>query len=376
MAGLYIHIPYCRQACSYCDFHFSTGLQSKGSMVSAIIAELNLRKGFFGDSVALQTIYLGGGTPSLLSSAELEQLWEAIHHQFDVKEDAEITLEANPDDLTLAYLTFLKSLGINRLSIGIQSFLQEELTWMNRSHTSAQALRCIEDAQAVGFSALSIDLIFGTPYTDRNTWNQQVQQAVQLGVPHLSVYALTVEEKTPLHHWVNKDTVRLPADQVAKTQFLDAHVYLTSQGYDHYELSNYAFPGSYAKHNSAYWAGVPYLGVGPSAHSFNGTHRFSNLTNNAHYIRLLKEGTLPIQLTEELTPRDRYNEYIMTQLRTAKGISVAYLQQQFGKLIEEEFGSFLGKWEAEGFLVKKEDHWVLTPEGWWVSDGIIRELFK
>ena len=375
MAGLYLHIPYCKQACSYCDFHFSTGLQSKGAMVEALITELKLRKDFFGDPVVLQTIYLGGGTPSLLSSRELEQLWEAIHLQFDIEEEAEITLEANPDDLTPEYLSFLKDLGINRLSIGIQSFLSEELAWMNRSHTVGQALQCIKDAQAVGFSALSIDLIFGTPYTDLDIWRQQLQQAIELKIPHLSVYALTIEEKTALHHWVSKDTIHLPEDQVAKTQFLEAHKRLTSVGYDHYELSNYALPGAQAQHNSAYWAGIPYLGLGPSAHSFKGSHRFSNIAQNARYIQQLKKGILPIQLTEELTPKDQYNEYVMTQLRTAKGISVSYVQQQFGKRIEEEFGRELANWEALGLMEKKEDHWVLTPEGWWVSDGIIRELF-
>ena len=375
MAGLYLHIPYCKQACSYCDFHFSTRMQSKGAMVAAIIKELKLRQDFLANGSVLQSIYLGGGTPSLLTSGELEELWVAVHQQFKVAEEAEITLEANPDDLGREYLAFLKDLGINRLSIGIQSFLQEELTWMNRTHTAAQALTCVKDAQAIGFSAISIDLIFGTPYTDRTTWSQQVQQAAQLGVPHLSIYALTVEEKTALHHWVNKDSFSLPEDQVAKTQFLDAHEYLTSEGYDHYELSNYALPGSYAKHNSAYWSGIPYLGLGPSAHSFNGTHRFSNIANNARYMQQVAEGISPVQLSEKLTPRDLYNEYIMTQLRTIKGISVSYLQQQFGKLVEVEFGRQLEKWEAMGLMEKREDNWVLTAEGWWVSDGIIRKLF-
>lgn len=375
MAGLYLHIPYCKQACSYCDFHFSTQTRSKGSMVSALVMELKLREGFFGGKKTLQTIYLGGGTPSLLSQSELVQLWEAIHQQFEGLEEAEVTLEANPDDLTLEYLSFLKDLGVNRLSIGVQSFVQKELEWMNRSHTSEQAIQCVKEAQRAGFTNISIDLIFGTPHTDLPTWKEQVKQAIDLMVPHLSIYALTVEEKTALHHWLKKDSFRLPADQVAKEQFLDAHELLTSAGFDHYELSNYAVPGAEARHNSSYWAGTPYLGIGPSAHSFNGSHRFANRANNAQYIKQVREGVIPLQWEEKLDLKDQYNEYVMTQLRTAKGISISYIKNQFGKLIEEEFGLQLKKWEKSGLMEKRRDYWILTPEGWWMSDGIIRELF-
>ncbi len=344
-------------------------------MVEALIREIQLRKDFFGGKSSLETVYFGGGTPSVLPEQALGKIWDTLHQVFNVAENAEITLEANPDDLHKSHVYFLESLGINRLSIGIQSFIPEELAWMNRSHTATQAIQCVGDAQDLGIPNISVDLIFGTPFTDLVGWNRQLRQVEEMGVPHVSLYALTVEEKTALHHWLKKDAFPLPEDNLAKSQFLASHHSLEAVGFSHYELSNYAKAGFYSRHNSAYWSGEPYLGIGPSAHSFDGKMRMANVAHNMRYMKRLNEGLLSLEWEEELSEKDRYNEYLMTQLRTAKGISSTYLQRNFGKNIEEEHKDLLIKWKGKGWIEQRGSSWVLSPEGWWMSDGIIRELF-
>ncbi|MEM7656197.1 MAG: radical SAM family heme chaperone HemW, partial [Bacteroidota bacterium] len=288
MPGVYLHIPYCRKACTYCDFQFLTQLKQKGEMAQALAQEAALRQDFFGQAVELDTLYIGGGTPSVLSPEELETLLTQVQQIFPLKAGGELTLEANPDDLTQPYLEALQTAGVNRLSIGIQSFDAEDLRQMNRSHTAEQAMACVNLAKDAGITNVSVDLIFGLPGRNLSDWEANVQQAIELGVPHLSVYALSVEQKTVLHHQVEKGKVVLPGDESYAAQFLHAHEWLTAAGYEHYELSSYALPGMRSRHNSSYWKGEPYLGLGPSAHAYDGQQRYWNLANNARYLQHLQ----------------------------------------------------------------------------------------
>ncbi|MEM1220964.1 MAG: radical SAM family heme chaperone HemW, partial [Bacteroidota bacterium] len=283
MAGIYLHIPFCKQACHYCNFHFSTSLRKKTEMVEALLREIDLRHDYLSDR-QLRSIYLGGGTPSLLTGSELEQLFERIDQYFTIAPDAEITLEANPDDLSREYLSALAKSPVNRLSIGVQSFFAEDLAFMNRAHTAEEADRCIRLAQDAGFSNMSIDLIYGSPTTPLEHWIQNLEKSIALGVPHLSTYALTVEPKTALEHFVAKGKVPAPKDEHMEEQFMAMLDRLEAAGYEHYEISNWAKPGHYAVHNTSYWQGIPYLGIGPSAHSYDGQSRQWTIANNARYM--------------------------------------------------------------------------------------------
>ncbi|MEL7535261.1 MAG: radical SAM family heme chaperone HemW [Bacteroidota bacterium] len=373
--GIYVHIPYCRQACVYCDFHFMTNLSNKAAMLAAMQDELVQTKGFFKEPFPLGTLYFGGGTPSVLSPDELEVFIGRVRQNHALAEGAEITLEANPDDLDRDYLTAIRSLGINRLSIGLQSFRAADLQWMNRSHTAEQSLSCITDAQKAGFDNISIDLIFGLPGSDLAIWQAQLEQAIALGVPHLSLYALTVEEKTALAHQVKQGQTRIPDDPLFTEQFLYAHEKLEAAGYEHYELSNYAKPGFRSQHNSAYWQGKPYLGIGPSAHSFDGQTRHWNLAHNQKYIQAFREAVSPIAESETLSVKDRYHEYIMTQLRKKEGIDMQHIEAEFVTNWQQLFGPYIGELMAEGLMTRQENQLALTPLGWMLSDEIIRELF-
>lgn len=373
--GIYLHIPFCRQACVYCDFHFITSLQQKARMVAAIQQEAAQRADFFAPGQELGTLYFGGGTPSVLTEAELGALLETIQQHFSLAHDAEITLEANPDDLTPEYLRALRKLGINRLSIGTQSFRSADLQWMNRSHTAEQALRCVHDATEAGFTNISIDLIFGLPGSDPKIWEAQLQQAVALPVQHLSLYALTIEEKTALAYQVKQGQVRIPDDPLYGQQFLFAHQSLEAAGFEHYELSNYALPGFRSRHNSAYWIGVPYLGLGPSAHSYDGKLRAWNLANNARYLQQLHLQASPIAEQEVLSQQDRYHEYIMTHLRKKEGINAQQIEAAFVPDWRQRFGPYLAELIAQNKMVAQAGNYALSPEGWLVSDGIIGNLF-
>ena len=375
MAGIYLHIPFCHKACTYCDFHFVTNLSRKEAMVEAMVKEITLRRDFLPEGEELDTIYLGGGTPSVLSEAELKAIFAAIREGFTVNEEAEISLEANPDDLSPERLAGLKRQGVNRLSIGIQSFREEDLKWMNRSHTAEQALACVGHARAAGIDNLSLDLIFGLPGLGPAEWEENLETAIALAPQHLSLYALTVEERTALHYQLEKGKYELPSDEIFETHFLKAHARLTEAGYEHYELSNYALPGFRSRHNAAYWKGVPYLGIGPSAHSFDGQKRAWNIANNSKYLKLLEAGESPVAEEENLGLRDRFNEYIMTGLRTAEGLDLQRIQQEFGRDLSLAKSSFLTDLEGAGHLWKEGDRIGLTPSGWIVSDHIIRELF-
>ncbi|MEL6674734.1 MAG: radical SAM family heme chaperone HemW [Bacteroidota bacterium] len=375
MAGIYLHIPFCRKACIYCDFHFLTNLKGKAQLVAALNEELRLRQDFFLHPEPIETIYFGGGTPSVLTEAELGSILEGIFAQYPVVPEAEITLEANPEDLTPTYLRMLKAQGINRLSIGLQSFSAEQLQWMNRPHSPEQAYAAVREAQQIGLTNISLDLIFGLPHTSLESWTKALQTLISLEAPHLSLYALTLEEKTALFHQVKKGQTRLPEDEAINAQFLAAHEQLSAAGYDHYELSNYCRPGFPSRHNSAYWRGLPYLGVGPSAHSYDGKQRAWNLRNNARYVKALAQGQSPVEADEILSSEDRYHEYLMTQWRKKEGVHVPTLDQFLGFSWRDRYASHLASWQKRSVWEDSGDWIRLTPSGWLLSDQIIGDFF-
>ena len=375
MAGIYIHIPFCRQACNYCNFHFSTSLHYKNDFVAALLKEIELQsKANYLQDQSIETIYFGGGTPSILQIDELEQIMQQLHHSFTIDTFSEITLEANPDDVTDDKLKGWKQLGINRLSIGIQSLFEEDLRWMNRAHTADEAKQVISKARAAGFNSFTVDLIYGTPGLTDEKWLYNLNWVLQQNINHISCYALTVEEKTPLDKQIRLHKKQdVDADQQSR-QFLMLMDHLQQAGFEHYEISNFAKPGYRSKHNSSYWKGVHYLGLGPSAHSFNGSSRQWNAANNQLYIQSLKQGTLSFE-KEELTATQQLNEYIMTSLRLMEGCDMNYIRQKFGddkltKLRSEAFA-----FEKKGLLVTKNDHLILTKEGKLFSDSIDSDLF-
>lgn len=371
MSGLYIHIPFCKQACYYCDFHFSTSLKKKGELVTAICTELFLRKHEIKDKV--ETIYFGGGTPSLLSPAELSQIFEAIYQNYSVTAQAEITLEANPDDLSKESLEKLSQTPINRLSIGVQSFFEEDLRLMNRAHNANEALASITVAKAF-FENLSIDLIYGIPRMSSERWLKNLEQAFSLNIPHLSCYALTVEPKTALENFIKKGVVAPIDEEVAQAHYELLLAKTERNGYENYEFSNFGKAGHYSQNNMAYWQGKSYVGVGPSAHSYDGSSRRWNINNNTKYIEAIQDGNLPFQ-KEELTLIDRYNEYIMTGLRTKWGVSLMEIEKNFGK----EYASYLRQriqkhLDTEVIMLEQEViH--LTKKGKFLGDGIASDLF-
>lgn len=369
MAGLYLHIPFCKKACIYCDFHFSTSLKHKGEMVEAICKELEFRKDFV-DGKSLESIYFGGGTPSVLNDGELNQIFETIFKNFTVSEGAEITLEANPDDLTKGKLQSLNKSLINRLSIGIQSFREEDLIFMNRSHNSQQAQNCVLNAQEMGFDNISIDLIYGQANMTNAVWKEQLEKAIQLKVSHISSYALTVEPKTVLAHKIEKGEIDEADDELVFEHYSSLVEILDKAGFEHYEVSNFAKPNHRAVHNSAYWKGKPYLGVGPSAHSFKPKFRSWNVSNNALYIKGAKVNSLAIE-SEELSNKDEFNEWLMISLRTIEGLDLKKLKDEFKVHFKFESEILI----KEGKLVK-EGNRIFIPDNWrFHSDGIASSLF-
>ena len=375
MAGIYVHIPFCRQACTYCNFHFSTSLKQKDALLEALTKEIKLQAAWL-EGAPVETIYLGGGTPSLLSAEELLRLFDSLENTFKIGSLKECTLEANPDDLSSTYLRDLKKTPINRLSIGIQSFREEDLRYMNRAHTAQQSDYALKAAQDAGFTNLSIDLIYGTPGLSDNAWLENIRKMALLQIPHFSAYALTVEEGTALYHSIAKKG----AAPVDAAQSAAQAVLLMDEagklGYEQYEISNYAKPGCYAIHNTAYWQGAPYLGLGPSAHSFNGRNiRQWNVANNAQYISaLLTEGRVPFE-QETLSPVQRLNEYLMTSLRTMWGCDLRKIGVEWGddyrKSLLKEATAFI----ETGRLMNKGDKLFLTQDGKLFADGIASDLF-
>lgn len=371
MSGIYIHIPFCKQACHYCDFHFSTSTKKKSQLVEMLCEELELRKDEIGRNI--QTIYFGGGTPSLLNSEELDLIFKTIFEYFKVSETAEITLEANPDDLTEEVIKMLNASPINRLSIGVQSFFEKDLKLMNRAHNSEEALRSLQLAKHY-FDNISIDLIYGIPGQSNEQWKQNLQQALELDIPHISSYALTVEPKTALEKFIEKGKVEPVEDEQYREQFDILVETLTSKGFEHYEFSNYGKPGYHSQNNMAYWLGKPYLGIGPSAHSFDGRSRKWNISNNSLYINSIQAGKLP-QQTEELSTTDSYNEYVMTRLRTKYGVNLEDIQEKFGEKYKLHFLKEADRFLQDGLMENSDETFHITPNGKFLSDGIAADLF-
>lgn len=371
MAGIYLHIPFCKQACHYCNFHFSTSLHYKPQLVAALQEEARLaaERFPFPPGEAVHTIYFGGGTPSLLTLAELTQLLHAVRSHFNADPGAEITLEVNPDDISEQRLKEWRNAGVNRLSIGVQSFFEEELRWMNRAHTAKQALEQVKKAREY-FDNITIDLIYGGPGLSDEQWHQDLEQAKALNIPHLSCYALTVEPQTPLNKMIRAGKVPDVDPDKQSRHFLYLMQWAKENGYEHYEISNFARPGYRSRHNSAYWQGKSYIGLGPSAHSFDGKSRWWNIANNQAYIRSLQDGTIPYE-KEELTGVQQLNERIMIALRTAEGLdlsAIPFLEKtQLLKAAQRHIDA--------GHLVAQENNLRLTDGGRLLADGIAADLF-
>ncbi len=369
MAGIYIHIPYCKQACHYCDFHFSVKQETKDAFVNSLLKEISLQKNYL-DGEKIETVYFGGGTPSLLSSDELKRILERLHQNFIVDANAEITLEANPDDLTIEKTSELKSSPVNRLSIGIQSFFDNHLRWMNRAHNSNEAIESVKRSQDAGFENITIDLIYGLPDLTNADWEKNIETAFDLNVQHLSCYSLTVEPRTPLAHFISSGKTTKLNEQQAAEQFEILMQQMKDHGWLHYEISNFASKEkTISRHNSAYWKGKKYLGLGPSAHSFNGNSRQWNARNNHLYIDSLEKGVIPFE-KEDLTETQRINEHIMTGLRTMWGLKISEFGNQNSQLLEKQSQAFI----AEGFLTLSGDSIVLTDKGKMIADRIVLEL--
>jgi oxygen-independent coproporphyrinogen-3 oxidase len=376
MPGLYLHIPFCKQACHYCDFHFSTSMGLKGQFVDALIREMALRRTYLPDPAApLETIYVGGGTPSLLTEEELMRIFAAIQANFTVSPQAEITLEANPDDLTAAKLATLAASPVNRLSIGLQSFHEPHLRLMNRAHSAQESSQAVQRAQAAGFENISVDLIYGVPAASHAIWQADLASLFALGVPHVSAYALTIEPDTAFGRRLQKGTFVAPPDEFVATQFEMLLAQLRAHGYEQYEISNFCKPGRESRHNANYWRGVPYLGLGPSAHSFNGHSRQYAVANNPQYVAaVLERGEVPTTI-EQLSLLDQANEYLLTTLRTSRGCDLAYLRDALRLDLLAERADYLASLTAQGMVTLEGSVLRLTDAGKLLADHITLELF-
>jgi oxygen-independent coproporphyrinogen-3 oxidase len=376
MSGIYIHIPFCKQACHYCDFHFSTSIKKKEEMVWALAKELQLRKDEFqfdAEFQCIETIYFGGGTPSVLNVEDVRLLIDTVRQNYPVSQNPEITLEANPDDLSEENLKAFAAIGINRLSIGIQSFFEEDLELMHRAHNSAQAKKCLELATRY-FDNISLDLIYGIPGMTNERWQQNIETALSFGIPHISSYALTVEPKTALNKLIQTGKVAAPKDEVAQEHFMILVETLEAKGFLHYELSNFGKENYFSRNNSAYWLGKKYIGIGPSAHSYDGISRSWNVANNTLYLKAIQKDELPHE-TEILTPEDRYNEYIMTGLRTIWGVSLVRIEQEFGTDYLNYLKQQSQKFINDDLLVITDGILKPTLKGKFLTDGIASDLF-
>ena len=376
MSGIYIHIPFCKQACHYCDFHFSTSMKKKDEMVLALAKELQLRKDEFqydAEFPCIETIYFGGGTPSVLNVEDIKLLIDTVRQNYPVSQNPEITLEANPDDLSEENLSAFAAIGINRLSIGIQSFFEEDLKLMHRAHDSVQAKKCLELATRY-FDNISLDLIYGIPGMTNERWRQNIETALSFGIPHISSYALTVEPKTALNKLIQTGKVAAPKDEVAQEHFLILVETLEANGLVHYELSNFGKENYFSRNNSAYWLGKKYLGIGPSAHSYDGVSRSWNVANNALYLKAIQNNELPCE-AEILTQEDRYNEYMMTGLRTIWGVSLIRIEQEFGPDYLNYLKQQSQKFISDGLLIITDGILKPTLKGKFLTDGIASDLF-
>lgn len=373
MASIYIHIPYCKQKCTYCNFYFRTAQNDKIEMLKSIKKEIELRK-FYLNGATISSIYFGGGTPSILNKEEIESIIQTIYHHFTIDINAEITLECNPDDLDKKMLTDLKEIGINRLSIGIQSFDDDHLKFMNRSHNAKEALECIHLAKEAEFNNITIDLIYGLPNQSNEKWKQNLKQMLDLNIQHFSAYALTVEPKTVLKHLIDKQKVIPLDDKITVEHFNTLAQIATENDFIHYEISNFGKQGFFSNHNTAYWKNQHYLGVGPSAHSFNGTSRQWNLASNKQYIEMVNANNAYFEI-EQLSNAQQYNEYIFTALRTMWGVELDYIKTQFGATAHQYFEKQVSNWVNQGKIKQLENNYTLTSRGKLYADAISSDLF-
>lgn len=372
MAGIYIHIPFCKQACHYCDFHFSTSLTYKAELLQVLLKEIELQKTFLSNET-IETIYFGGGTPSLLSGDEINLLIDKITGLHTVSSNAEITLEANPDDLTIEKLKALRQTNVSRFSIGIQSFFDDDLIWMNRVHRAAEAEIAVKRAQDIGFENITVDLIYGYPLLSTQKLKHNLDKVFELQVPHISAYSMTIEPKTALASFIKTKKQAPMNDEQSAEQFVQLMDAMLQTDFEHYEISNFALPGHYSRHNTNYWKGIKYLGIGPSAHSYNGETRQWNIANNAKYMQSISKNEIPAE-TEVLTETNRLNEYIMTSLRTMWGLDLARLN-----LISKDASDQLLKETPEFFdkdwITQKDQIIYLTQTGKLYADHIASGLF-
>ncbi len=375
MAGIYIHIPFCKQACTYCNFHFSTSLAKKNDFLSSLKKEISLNSDFISQEECIDTIYFGGGTPSLLLPSEIDSILNAIQKKWLISSNAEITLEANPDNIDKKTLQSWHANGINRLSVGIQSFEEEELRWMNRAHSANQAVRCIHDIRESAIQNYSVDLIFGSPLLEDSQLKNNIKFIIEQDIPHISCYALTVEPKTALAASISAQKKPNIDSEKQASQFLLISDWLCEAGYDHYEISNYAKPGKTSKHNSSYWEGKAYHGFGPSAHSFDGKNkRRWNIANNSLYINNIINNTQIFE-EEELSTTAQINEHIMIGLRKKEGINLNVMEIKFGATIKEKLLHKLKKYiDTEKIIISNQEV-QLTREGKLFADGIAADLF-
>jgi oxygen-independent coproporphyrinogen III oxidase len=371
MSGIYLHIPFCKQACHYCDFYFSTNQNHKNELVQAICGEIKQRYRYLPCS-KLNSIYFGGGTPSLLNSEELQAIFKTLQEYFSYDNTTEITLEANPDDITTANLLAWKNVGINRLSIGLQSFNNGELKWMNRAHTAQESVSSVKLAQDLGFTNITIDLIYGSKFQTLQSWEETLKKAIALNTQHISAYNLTIEDKTALGLKHKKGKEPAVNDELSSQQFLLMKQLFEESGFIHYEISNFGKPNFFAQHNSNYWLQKPYLGIGPSAHSFNGISRQWNVRNNAQYSKAITNNTTYFE-KEELRLEDRYNEYVLTRLRTIWGCHEEEIKNLFGTKIADHFN--IAVLQKKEYLDCKNGIYSLNAKGLLQADGIASHLF-
>lgn len=372
MAGIYIHIPFCKKACHYCNFHFSTSLKLKNQLLACILKEIELQRNYLSEIV--ETIYFGGGTPSILDSSEIDSILQIIFKTFKTSSNLEITLEANPDDISASKLNEWKLIGVNRFSLGVQSFLDKDLLWMNRNHNAKQSIQSIQQIQKAGFLNFTIDLIYGTPHLSNDEWKTNIQIAVENNIPHISAYALTVEPNTALDSFIKKKKINAINAEKQATQFellMDA---LSQQQYEHYEISNFAKPGFRSKHNSSYWKSQSYLGIGPSAHSYNFKSRQWNIANNALYIKSIEQNIVPFEI-ENLTTIQKINEYLMISLRTIEGCSLQFIENKFGENFLSEIKMKTVELSKNQLIEIRDNHIVLTTKGKLLADKISVDLF-
>lgn len=373
MAGIYVHIPFCKQACYYCDFHFSTNQEVRMRLVECIKDELILQKSYLKNQI-VNTIYFGGGTPSLLNEDELKLILDAIRDNFELNNTIEITLEANPDDLSESNLSYFKKLGINRLSIGIQSFHNPFLSFLHRTHSAEKAIEGIKNARKIGFNNISIDLIYAIPGESNEQWLADIDQALALSPEHISCYSLTIEEKTVFGKWAAAGKLKAVEDDIAAQHLELLMEKLEANGYEHYEISNFAKPGFHSKHNSSYWNSELYLGVGPSAHSYNGLTRQFNISNNHLYIKSIHQQQVPFE-QETLSREDKINEYLLISLRTAKGANLSKLKSEFEFDLLEKAPDYLNNLLTKNLALLENNMLSLTKKGKLLADKIASDLF-